>query len=290
MSFRSRLSLFFVLIVALPMVAVAVLGYQAARSATTGEADARLSAGLDTAISLYDERVLGAQSLARRIASDPGFSAALQSRDRARLQVEARRWVGAGGAEALEVLDAGGRTLVTVGGDPRVASGELGLRAADGADAGSLVVSTTSPAGYLAELRRLTGRDGALVGDDGRVLSATVALDGAPLPASGEAADVDVAGNELRAATADLPSGLEVSLVGPLDTGGLLSSRPAVVGALAGFFVIALFFVFVVLRALQDRWRRCWARRAGSAAATSARGCPRSAATRWPAWRPSSTR
>ena len=49
MSFRVRLTLFFVLIVVLPIVALAVLVSQVASDSESGKVDARLSAGLRTA-------------------------------------------------------------------------------------------------------------------------------------------------------------------------------------------------------------------------------------------------
>ena len=55
MSFRVRLIVFFVLIVALPMVALAVLVTQIASDSANGKTDARLDAGLRTATNLYDQ-------------------------------------------------------------------------------------------------------------------------------------------------------------------------------------------------------------------------------------------
>ena len=49
MSFRGRLTLFFVAIVVVPMIAVAVLVIQVTEDSANGKADARLSTGLETA-------------------------------------------------------------------------------------------------------------------------------------------------------------------------------------------------------------------------------------------------
>ena len=53
MSFRGRLTLFFLLIVVMPMIAVAVLVTQVTTQSRNGKADARLAAGLETALTIY---------------------------------------------------------------------------------------------------------------------------------------------------------------------------------------------------------------------------------------------
>ena len=47
MSFRGRLTLFFLLIVVLPMVVIGVLASRTAEDASSGKADARLFGGLE---------------------------------------------------------------------------------------------------------------------------------------------------------------------------------------------------------------------------------------------------
>ena len=55
MSFRNRLTLFFVLIVVVPMVAVAFVLFRLIADNESGKADARLAAKQETAINLYQE-------------------------------------------------------------------------------------------------------------------------------------------------------------------------------------------------------------------------------------------
>ena len=83
MSFRVRLIVFFVLIVALPMVALAVLVTQISSDSANGKTDARLDAGVRTATNLYDDaradsgRV--ANDLARETADDAESIAAIRA-------------------------------------------------------------------------------------------------------------------------------------------------------------------------------------------------------------------
>ena len=72
MTFRRRLTLYFIAIVALPMIAVAVLVVQVTSDSRDGKADARLDAGLTTARSVYDTALKDAPRQASRIATEAG--------------------------------------------------------------------------------------------------------------------------------------------------------------------------------------------------------------------------
>ena len=72
MSFRGRLTLFFLLIVVLPMIAVAVLVTQVTTQSRNGKADARLAAGLGTALSVYRDDVGAGQAGGDRARTRPG--------------------------------------------------------------------------------------------------------------------------------------------------------------------------------------------------------------------------
>ncbi len=148
MSFRGRLTLFFLLIVVLPMIAVAVLVTQVAMESRNGKADARLAAGLDSALAVYRDDAAAAG--ARRTGSQRarGVSTAL------------RRRRGPGGvdrAHGLPAVQHGIQALVLRGierqaGRERrqrvaVAPYQLNLNGPGGRQIGSLTVSTTTPLG-----------------------------------------------------------------------------------------------------------------------------------------------
>ncbi len=119
-----------------------------------------------------------------------------------------------------------------------------------------MTASTTTADDYLDAVRNLTGRDGTVV-SEGASISSTLALKGVSLPRSGHSGDVDVADENLRAATADLPGpgNLELTLLGPVESGGFLSSSPLVAAALVLFFAVALVFVTMLLRMLAGQVR-----------------------------------
>ena len=144
MSFRGRLTLFFLLIVVMPMIAVAVLVTQVTTQSRNGKADARLAAGLESALTLYRDDAMDARRAANALGQDPALAAALQSGDRAQIAAAARTGAEQYRTRSLVVQDPRGRRLVAVGAPGSLATYRLDLRGPDGR-LGSLVVSTTTP-------------------------------------------------------------------------------------------------------------------------------------------------
>src|SRR5204863_9151659 len=119
MSFRNRLTLFFVLIVVVPMVAVAFVLFRLIADNESGKADARLAAANRSAINLYHEDFNRAQVAAASIGHDVALAQALRTNDRPALQARVsallrqegvRRIVLARGTQAI--ADAGSKTAV----------------------------------------------------------------------------------------------------------------------------------------------------------------------------------
>jgi diguanylate cyclase (GGDEF)-like protein len=253
-SFRGRLILFFVLIVALPMVAVAVLVSDVTDSSATGKADAALNADLDVATNLYNESVSGAASAAQQIAGDPSLQSALRGGDPGAIRAAASQLDDQHNVRYLKLTDSDGATLVEVGKTPAFAAASVDLvQSAGGAQTGTLRVSTTTVGAYLDEVRGRTGERAVVAGPDGVEGSVKIAL--GEIPSVGEAADAKADGEEQRVAADALPGsgGLLVALIGPTQSGGFFASRPAVAAALVGFFLIALIAVGFLTRSLQGQ-------------------------------------
>src|ERR671930_175570 len=85
-SFRGRLTLFFLLIVVLPMIALAVLVTQVTTQSGNGKADARLASGLRTSLAIYERDTGAAEQAARRIGGSVALANALRSGDRSQVQ------------------------------------------------------------------------------------------------------------------------------------------------------------------------------------------------------------
>ena len=153
MSFRVRLTLFFVLIVALPMVALAVLVSQIAADSESGKVDARLSAGLRTATNVFKEAeqdsARAAHRLAAEIAGDP-TSEEIRSGE---LESLAGQLSTENGIEVIQLSGASGNR-VTVGKGTPVASASVQLTDAAGERLGRLTVSTVTSVSSFAGLSR----------------------------------------------------------------------------------------------------------------------------------------
>ncbi|MGI9019839.1 MAG: diguanylate cyclase [Solirubrobacterales bacterium] len=250
MSFRGRLTLFFLLIGVLPMVVIAVLASRTADEAATGKADARLFAGLETATGLYEEAARKGREAAEAIGTDAALGAAVESEDAAAAQAAAAGLAAANDVESLVLRSSGGEELASVGASAPFAPAELQLTGAGGARAAELIVSVTDGGAYVAEVEKLTGRRAALY-VDGQPSVTVSGEESVPVPAQG-GADVTVNGKEQRVLTGDLPDeqGQRIALFGPVEEGGVVASNPAVALALVALLGVALLFVLSIRRTL----------------------------------------
>ena len=82
MSFRTRLTSFFVLIVIVPMVAIGVLGFRLISDSEQGKADARAGGLASAAASVYQSAIAQARTDAAAVARDPGLQSAAKRRAR----------------------------------------------------------------------------------------------------------------------------------------------------------------------------------------------------------------
>ena len=229
MSFRGRLTVFFVAIVVVPMIAVAVLVVQITEDSRDGKADARLAAGLETASVTYDRALLRASEEVERIARSPEVAAALQSgrpvlsdgagraRDRrprrsprsASSTPTAALWPGPAPPTAL----AFSRKPVEIG-DERI---------------GLIKVAVLDPEAYAEEVATLTGV-GVVIASAAGELAATIDSGGASLPVPAEGRSLQLPDGEARAAALRLdgaPPGSRLVLVSATGE-GFVASEPLV--------------------------------------------------------------
>src|SRR6185312_5242691 len=156
MSFRVRLTLFFVLIVVVPMIA---LGVVVARLLSAGEhANVVAQSRASAAAALADYRRLTAAGArdARALARDRGLAAALRTPtpqdDRMRAISLAARL----GLARVRLMTATGAVLADVGSQTAIARGVVRLRPADGPVSGApgLTIEAASPDATAARLVR----------------------------------------------------------------------------------------------------------------------------------------
>src|ERR671916_46468 len=85
-SFRNRLRLFFVVIVIIPMIAVAFVLFRLVSESETSQTDAQLSQAQRVAQNLYTASSARADRAGEQIVREPGLGAAIADRDRAAIQ------------------------------------------------------------------------------------------------------------------------------------------------------------------------------------------------------------
>jgi diguanylate cyclase (GGDEF)-like protein len=257
MSFRNRLTLFFVLIVVVPMVAVAVVLFNLISDNEHGKAEAGLAASLRSTTRLYKQAHGKADLAAQRIGSDVALAQALRANDRGTLAVRVRELMAREGARRIVI--ARGRTpIVDVGTANAIFPATRALVGRRGQPAGSLQVSVQEAKRFVAEARELTQDDALVQKVGGPVLATTVpGVDTSALPPPKETAEVDAAGKTFDAGTFVVPGFLatadRVGLLAPSATSSskIREGRLIAGGIVAGFFLLAIASALLVSRSLQ---------------------------------------
>jgi len=122
MSFRSRLLLFFVIIVVVPMIAVALVLFSITADSETGKADAAVAQGLRAAFAVYDGDRKDATDQLERIARDAELGTALESGNPSLVRARVRTLhASVSGVRGISVYDPRRRLLASAGAPDAVA-------------------------------------------------------------------------------------------------------------------------------------------------------------------------
>src|SRR3954470_11196412 len=253
MSFRSRLLLFFMIIVIVPMIAVALVLFSITADSETGKADAAIAQGLRAAFAVYDgDRAEAADEL-EKVARDPQLAAALAKRDSgavSRRLTALQKTVPA--ARRIAAYD-NSRRLVAAVGVPDSVAAAVAAPSAGARRIGLIAVSVTTAAEYAREVKRVTGLDARLISGN-RLLASTIAESG---PVEARSGDAEIAGRDSRGRFGELSDAVGPPLkVGAFQDrsslGHSISERRLLIAAiLAAFLLLALLSSIVVVRALQ---------------------------------------
>ncbi len=242
MSFGRRLALFFVLIAVVPTAALLGILLFVNQDSQRGKADARLAAGVQTAVAVYGRRTTDATTKARRLAGDPDLAAALRAGDTTGLRAFVRQAAHEPGVVRVELLDNAGGQTVAAGLADSVAFVRIGLT--DHArPVGVLRLSTTAAQRYVAEVRSLTDRE-LVVSRGNTTLASTVPPPSKRLEPD-ETADLTAGGSDYRGhlTTLDSSDDETILLLGPPKSGGVLGiGRP-------GFAIMVWFLAAAVVLA-----------------------------------------
>src|SRR3954454_23481917 len=142
MSFRARLTLFFVLIVLVPMLSVAIVLFRLIADNETGKADEDIAARQRAAISLDREHRREGDGAVVGVGDDRQLSAALQSGDLQAARDRASQLLSSRGIERI-ALTRDGKLVFDVGHRDAIAPAVRDLRGGAGRRFGVLEASTT---------------------------------------------------------------------------------------------------------------------------------------------------
>jgi diguanylate cyclase (GGDEF)-like protein len=255
MSFRNRLTLFFVLIVVVPMVAVAFVLFTLIATSESGKADARLATTNGAAINLYREDRNRADRAAAKIGADVALAQALRGDDREALETRLGELLTQLRVRRI-VIARGNKAIADVGSSTAVFPAARDLVSPSNRSFGKLQVAVQEPGTYAGLVARVTSSGAVVQRVGGPVLAATIkGVDPGSIPS--DRGELEVADKRYDAASFSAPGFLgetdRVAILSPkaresnaVRNGSLLAG-----GILAGFFVLAFTFALLVSRSLQ---------------------------------------
>jgi diguanylate cyclase (GGDEF)-like protein len=252
MSFRTRLTTFFVLIVVIPMAAMGVLVFELIGSSAAGKADARAVGIADTAASVYAtasrEASLDARSVARQLALVP------EAELRRRARILARR-----AGLARVVIHVGRRSPITIGSEAAIAPAAAVVPTVGPRARRTFAVSELTAAQYADQL---AGADTGIVVRRGAVTlgASPSAAARSSLPAG--RGTVTVGSQRYRVVTQRFAgfggSLVSVSVLSNLaaTAGSVGADRALAAGFIVAFLVLAFVFTMLASRGLQVQMSR----------------------------------
>jgi diguanylate cyclase (GGDEF)-like protein len=251
MSFRTRLTGFFVLIVVLPMLAVGFLVFRLIGDSEQGKSDARASGVAAAATSLYSSAEASAGADAKT------FGRAVFRLPRAEWQQRATALASqAGIARVMLTGDNGVR--IDVGDRTAIAPGTAKVTSGNGSAPVTVVASELTAAEYARELSGTGVR--VVVAQAGHTLSSTLPTPaGAAVPKQGTAT---IAGTDYRARTQTFPGfggpPVSVTVLSDVSTTATSVQASQLIAAffIAGFLLLAFLFSVTASRALQGQLGR----------------------------------
>ncbi|HEX8067233.1 MAG TPA: diguanylate cyclase [Thermoleophilaceae bacterium] len=257
MSFRSRLFLFFTIIVVVPMISVAIVLFKLTASSETGKVDARLYQAQRTDEAEYDHAV----DAARRegVGRDRNLVRALVAGRPGAIERRIRQ-LRAAHPEVVSVVayDGDRRAIAQMGTTTAVAPSVTAVSAREnGATVGFVATSVTTADEYAGRLAKITDLE-VHVSSRGRALGSTLDGTGSEDVETGSR-DVTIAGADYRGRfTAHRPPAGPPVEVGVLASKSDLSSsvndQRLLIGAiLLAFLLLALLSSRMAVRALQTQ-------------------------------------
>ena len=257
-SFRNRLTLFFILLVIAPVLVVAGVAILSVQRSESSRTDVRLDQAVKSAQTVYGEARDEALAAVMSVKDDRALAAALRGGDQAavtrRLEELAERTM------AVRVrLVFPGRRAIEAGTENAVAPGRSRVLDAERGRQGRMVLSTTAAEEYVRTVDDATALD-VLVTQGDEILAATVeAASARGLPLNGEG---ELAGTQYKVRGFRTPgfgaTPVTVRLLAPADASGdaVSDNTIVIVLVLIAFLICALAFALTAARSLQAQINR----------------------------------
>jgi diguanylate cyclase (GGDEF)-like protein len=202
MSFRNRLTFFFILLVILPVLAVASVGILIVRDSEEQKNDQALQQAQQAARGLYSDARDRAAVVAQTVSTDDQLAIAVRDHDRAALQRRLEVLAMRGGAERIRLTLRGEEPIETGSGEA-VAPSTSRIVDANGRSAGTMDLSVTDARSFADLLASVTDMDVVLT-DNGKAVAGTVETGTNQLvPMDG---NVDIDGTSYRVTGIETPA------------------------------------------------------------------------------------
>ncbi len=267
MSFRRRLTLFFVLIVVVPMIALGVVVVRLISDRQHAKATAQNHASAAAALADYQRLSTDGARAARALGRDPALAAALATPGAADDRARIRQLVQQLGLARVRLLREGGgddpaAPPVDVGDRGAIARGAVRLRPAPGTPGGPVTVeAATLTADRFARTASVPGVR-AVVKRDGALLASTLPVALAPSTRLPDQGAVTLGGVDYAATTFHVPDfgGRPTTVVVLTDTSAATSastrSQLIAIGLLVLFLLLALVGALLISRQLHGQLAR----------------------------------
>jgi diguanylate cyclase (GGDEF)-like protein len=260
MSLRSRLRLFFLLIVVVPMIAVGVVLYVLIASNEAGKADATVSAQKNVATAMYDDARREASAAGHAIANDVPFATAVRRNDIEALQTRAGDLLERQRVKRIVIAKGANRAVVDVGNAAANLPAKITL--VDGKRRfGRLEVSVITPRQYALAVKRTTGLEVIVMREGGEVLANTLpGAERTSIP-EGKVSFADIGGERYRtyafARNGFLGEQVKVAVLSPRPGLSKQVQRWRLFAGLMliGFLLLAISFGLYISRSLQGQMR-----------------------------------
>lgn len=256
MSFRGRLTLFFIIIVIVPMVAVALLLFRLIGQSETGQVNVGISAKQRVVKEFYEEEYERADAVLKDVViGDRTFKGSLEEGDRRRAAKRARQLIGPD--RGIERITFTGGAMSIDAGDPKaIAAAPRPIRNPRGA-LGTLRVSVIDAPSFARQANRITGLQVTV--RRGNTVLATTLPGAAAAKVPGDGKEVSVAGKDYVAGSfgkADFAGPeVRVSILAPAGSAASETRKNRLIagGILLGFFLAAIACAVLVSKSLQER-------------------------------------